>query len=182
MRALLGVDMQRLSGRVLTAREYGGDALLRCDAIFKNTLAAPDIARLLTPVFLSLMPGCVDPDYARLRNVIAACDEARGDISVAGMAEAACLSERQFLRLLRKYVGLSPKQFIRLRRFHSTIQDMQRQAAQDSSVDLLATVIRHGYYDLSHAALEFHDMGCVSPSQFRLLGIPLTDDFSVFFA
>jgi hypothetical protein len=31
-------------------------------------------------------------------------------------------------------------------------------------------------------AAEFQQMGCVSPKQFRMLGIPLTDDFSVFFA
>ena len=58
---------------------------------------------------------------------------------------------------------------------------MQQQAARGETIDLLGTVLRHGYYDLSHAALEFQQMGCVSPGQFRMLGIPLTGDFSVFF-
>ena len=98
------------------------------------------------------------------------------------MASIACLGERLFLRVFRNYVGIPPKQFVRLRRFHRTIQDMQQQAAQGGSIDLLATVLRHGYYDLSHAALEFQQMGCVSPGQFRMLGIPLSEDFSVFFA
>ena len=93
-----------------------------------------------------------------------------------------CLGERQFLRVFRNYVGIPPKQYVRLRRFHRAIQAMQIQAAQGKPIDLLATVLEHGYYDLSHAALEFQQMGCVSPGQFRMLGIPLTDDFSVFFA
>ena len=58
---------------------------------------------------------------------------------------------------------------------------MQQQASRGEAIDLLGTVLRHGYYDLSHAALEFQQMGCVSPGQFRMLGIPLTGDFSVFF-
>ena len=59
---------------------------------------------------------------------------------------------------------------------------MQQTAAAGKSIDLLAIALKHGYYDLSHMALEFQQMGCVSPSHFRMLGIPLTADFSVFFA
>ncbi|MBR4520805.1 MAG: AraC family transcriptional regulator, partial [Paludibacteraceae bacterium] len=80
-------------------------------------------------------------------------------------------------------VGIPPKQFVRLRRFHRALQDMQSAVSgQQSAIDLLGIALAHGYYDLSHMAAEFQQMGCVSPSQFRMLGIPLTDDFSVFFA
>ena len=90
--------------------------------------------------------------------------------------------ERQFLRVFKTYVGIPPKQFIRLRRFHRTIQQMQQIAHAGEPIDLLSIALTHGYYDLSHMALEFQQMGCVSPSHFRALGIPLSDDFSVFFA
>ena len=152
------------------------------DRIFKSTPKAEDIAPQLDAFFLGRIPVREDISYLRIRKVIAACDDAKGNISAAEMASVACLGERQFLRVFRQYVGVPPKQFIRLRRFHRTIQDMQQQAAQGKPIDLLATVLRHGYYDLSHAALEFQQMGCVSPGQFRMLGIPLTQDFSVFFA
>ena len=105
-----------------------------------------------------------------------------------GVARHGCVrraldrGERQFLRVSRSYVGSPPKQFIRLRRFHRTIQEMQRIAASDKPIDLMAVALNHGYYDLSHMALEFQQMGCVSPGQFRMLGIPLSEDFSVFFA
>ena len=98
------------------------------------------------------------------------------------MASVACLGERQFLRVFRTYVGIPPKQFIRLRRFHRTIQTMQQTAAKGQPIDLMTVALQHGYYDLSHMALEFQQMGCVSPSHFRMLGIPLTADFSIFFA
>lgn len=182
MHVLTEMDLQQLSGKVLTASEYGEDGLLQLDRIFKTTLRAEDIASQLDAFFLGRMPMKEDLNYTRVRKVIAACDEAKGNISAAEMASIACLGERQFLRVFRNYVGIPPKQFVRLRRFHRTIQDMQQQAAQGKSIDLLALVLRHGYYDLSHAAFEFQQMGCVSPGQFRMLGIPLSDDFSVFFA
>jgi AraC-like DNA-binding protein len=181
MHALLGVDMQRFAGQVLTALEYADEGLKNCDRIFKNTLRAEDIAPLLDAFFLGRLPHTEDLNYKRICDVVSVCDEARGAVTAAQMASAACLGERQFLRVFRRYVGIPPKQFLRLRRFHRTIQDMQLQAGQGRVIDLLATVLRHGYYDLSHAALEFQQMGCVSHGQFRMLGIPLTGDFSVFF-
>ena len=182
MHALLGIDMQQLVGQVMTSAEYGDEELMACDEMFKHTDDAAEIAMRLDEFLMSRLPQQTDLNYSRVCEVVAACDEARGAVAALHMAEAACLGERQFLRVFRQYVGATPKQFIRLRRFHRTIQDMQQQAAQGGSIDLLATVLRHGYYDLSHAAMEFQQMGCVSPGQFRMLGIPLTPDFSVFFA
>ena len=182
MHVLTVIDLQQLSGKVLTAHESGDEGLMHLDQIFRSSPNAEEIAPQLDAFFLGRIPQKTDVNYARLRKVIAACDEAKGNISAAEMASVACLGERQFLRVFRNYVGISPKQFVRLRRFHRTLQDMQLQASKGASIDLLATVMRHGYYDLSHAALEFQQMGCVSPGQFRMLGIPLTQDFSVFFA
>lgn len=182
MHALIHIDLQQLSGKVLTAKELGDEGLLQLDSIFRSTPKAEQIAPLIDAFFLGHLPHKEDANYTRLRKVINACDESKGNISAARMASVACLGERQFLRVFRTYVGIPPKQFIRLRRFHRTIQTMQQNAAVGKPIDLMAIALQHGYYDLSHLALEFQQMGCVSPSHFRMLGIPLTDDFSIFFA
>ena len=182
MYALLRIDLQQLAGKVLTAKEYGDEGLLQLDSIFKQAENAREIAQLIDAFFLGHLPHKEDANYARLRKVIAACDAAKGNISAAEMASVACLGERQFLRVFKTYVGIPPKQFIRLRRFHRTIQQMQHLAHAGKPIDLLSIALAHGYYDLSHMALEFQQMGCVSPSHFRALGIPLSEDFSVFFA
>lgn len=182
MHALFGCDMHLFAGQVIRAEEYHNETLTVCDQIFKQTARAEDIAQQLDTLLMGLLPHSIDVNYTRIRRVVRACDEVKGNITAAQMAATACLSERQFLRIFRQYVGITPKQFIRLRRFHRTIQDLQQQAAHNKDVDLLATVLRHGYYDLSHAALEFQQMGCVTPSHFRMLGITLTPDFSIFFA
>ena len=182
MHAMLHIDLQQLSGQVLTAKEFGDEGLLQLDHIFQSTPKAEHIAPLIDAFFLGHLPHTEDPNYTRLRRVIAACDEAKGNISAAEMASVACLGERQFLRVFRTYVGIPSKQFIRLRRFHRAIQTMQQNVAKGQPIDLMSIALQHGYYDLSHMALEFQQMGCVSPSHFRMLGIPLTADFSIFFA
>ncbi len=182
MHALLGIDLQQLSGQVLTAVEYGDEGLMQLDRIFKSTPKAEEIAPLLDAFFLGHLPHKEDTNYTRVRKVVAACDAVKGNMSALEMASVACLGERQFLRVFRTYVGIPPKQFVRLRRFHKALQAMQRQAATGKPIDLMSIALEHGYYDLSHMALEFQQMGCVSPSHFRMVGIPLTPDFSVFFA
>lgn len=182
MHALLDIDLQQLSGKVLTAEQYGDAGLMQLDRIFKNSPTAEEIAPLLDAFFLGCLPHKEDLNYVRLQKVIEACDAVKGGISASEMAGVACLGERQFLRVFRQYVGIAPKQFIRLRRFHKTIQEMQMKAHSGQTIDLMAVALNHGYYDLSHMALEFQQMGCVSPSHFRMLGIPLSADFSIFFA
>lgn len=182
MHALLDIDLQQLAGKVLTAVQYGDEGLLQLDRIFKQNETAEEIAPLLDAFFLGHLPHKEDINYVRLQKVIAACDAAKGAISASEMAGVACLGERQFLRVFRQYVGIAPKQFIRLRRFHKTIQEMQMRAHSGQTIDLISVAVNHGYYDLSHMALEFQQMGCVSPSHFRMLGIPLSTDFSIFFA
>ena len=184
MYALLGVDLQQLVGKVLTVKDYGDEGLLQLDSIFKRGETAEGIAMLLDAFFLGHLPHKEDVNYTRMRKVIEACDAAKGNITAAEMANVACLGERQFLRVFKTYVGIPPKQFVRLRRFHKTIQHMQEESRkrEQKPIDLMSIALAHGYYDLSHMALEFQQMGCVSPSHFRMLGIPLSDDFSVFFA
>lgn len=182
MHALLGIDLQQLEGQVMTAKEYGDAGLMQLDTIFKQKEKAQEIAPLIDAFFLGHLPHQENMNYTRLQKVIRACDAAKGNISAAEMASIACLGERQFLRVFKQYVGIPPKQFVRLRRFHRTIQHMQQTAAAGKPIDLMGIALDHGYYDLSHMAMEFQQMGCVSPSHFRMLGIPLSDNFSVFFA
>ena len=187
MYALLRIDLQQLAGKVLTAKEYGDEGLLQLDSIFKQAENARENAQLMDAFFLGHLPHRENVNYTRLRKVISACDEEKGNISAAQMASVACLGERQFLRVFKTYVGIPPKQFIRLRRFHRTIQQMQEESRKSKekgqkNIDLMSIALEHGYYDLSHMAMEFQQMGCVSPSHFRALGIPLSDDFSIFFA
>ena len=54
--ALLGIDLQQLAGKVLTAKEYGDEGLQQLDSIFKRVEKAEEIAMLLDAFFLGHLP------------------------------------------------------------------------------------------------------------------------------
>lgn len=107
-------------------------------------------------------------------------EEVQGAISVQDLVLQAHLCERQLRRMFQNTVGMSPKDFIRMQRFHGVIQHLYTQAAS-GEVDYLSVALQHGYTDLSHMAADFRHFGCTTPSRFQALGIPISADFSYFF-
>lgn len=81
-------------------------------------------------------------------------------MSVAALAEAVNLSERQFGRVFRQIVGLSPKQFARIARLNRVL-DSPDYTVHGLSLEQLA--IRHGYHDPSHLVHEFQELAGMSP-------------------
>lgn len=181
MRALLGYDMHELKGQVVSTQMMHDLSLSEMGHRLKEEDGPESCLTLLNGFFLGRLQPKLVVNEPIIRKVVSALDESHGMLSVQGMCEVACMSERQFRRIFSEYVGLSPKEFVRLRRFHMALQHMQRLAAQGREVDPLEVAIRFGYYDLSHMAADFRAMGCTTPMQFRKLGIVLKENFSLFF-
>ena len=81
--------------------------------------------------------------------------------SIDGMAKQIGLTTRQLNRLFNKYVGISPKSFNRILRFHRAYQALKFQSPEDYtsfSLDL-------GYYDQSHFINDFRAFTGTSPTQ-----------------
>jgi AraC-like DNA-binding protein len=87
--------------------------------------------------------------------------------SSAAIAEQAGLSQRRFIQLFRDEVGLSPKLFCRIRRFHDTIAEIGRQ----DDVDWLGIAETNGYFDQAHFNHEFREFCGLTPSQYLKLRI-----------
>lgn len=123
-----------------------------------------------------------DPDRLRaIQKTVEAAEQSHCQLSVAEMSAIACLSERQFSRCFRTYVGLTPKEFLRMLRWQMTLRHLQQMVRNDQPIDYHEIALHMGYYDMSHMAMEFRSIGCTSPANFRQLGLPLTEDFTTFF-
>ncbi|MEZ4237422.1 MAG: helix-turn-helix domain-containing protein [Myxococcota bacterium] len=77
-----------------------------------------------------------------------------GGASIAAVAAAVGLGERQLERLFRERVGLSPKRFARIAR-------VQRAVAAPAG--LAEVAVRHGFADASHVVREFRALCGVTP-------------------
>lgn len=98
-----------------------------------------------------------------VRRAVLAIVAARGDASVAGIAAGIGLGERQLQRRFREAVGLTPKQFARIRRLRETAAGV----LEPGSHGWAARAADFGYADQSHLIHEFSQLTGLTPVAFE---------------
>jgi len=124
-----------------------------------HTLVAPQWAYPLTAFFVRRKVEQVHFD----RISYAAKQLGQRQVSVSALAHEVNLSDRQFGRVFRQLVGLSPKQFSRIARLNRVL------ASPDDylyRMTLEHLAIRHGYHDPSHLVREFQELVGMSPVEY----------------
>jgi AraC-like DNA-binding protein len=81
---------------------------------------------------------------------------------IADLADAAGVSQRHLVEKFRAEVGMAPKLFARVRRFHEAVRALHGRAQVDWA-DLAAAL---GYYDQAHLIAEFRQFCGMSPSAY----------------
>ena len=94
------------------------------------------------------------------------------------LASTACLSQKQFTRVFNKYVGMNPKSYLRLLRFHKALMMIQHENSSPSGDNKMGIAWQCGYYDLAHMISDFRDICGYSPSELIASGAKLTEAFS----
>lgn len=104
--------------------------------------------------------------------------------SPADLASTACLSQKQFTRVFNKYVGMNPKAYLRLLRFHKTLQMLSDKRSQERyHLSTLTDIAWNcGYYDLAHMISDFRDICGYSPSELINSDVELTETFGQHFS
>jgi len=137
------------------------------------------VGRELSAEFLRSGPCCLDPYKwidaldatlsARLRGheldplIVRALDEAAvcaGMLRVVALSQAVGMSPRHLRRVFRCWVGLSPKQALRILRFQSTLRQFALRSDRTA-----ATAASAGYFDQSHLARESARLAQATPGR-----------------
>jgi AraC-like DNA-binding protein len=84
-------------------------------------------------------------------------------INVSALAQEVNLSDRQFGRVFRQLIGLSPKQFSRIARLNRVLRSSNHQVY---GLTLEQLAIGHGYHDPSHLVREFQELAGMSPEEY----------------
>lgn len=157
---LLGAAPEGLFEQVVPAR----DAAPRVHQAMQSDLAACESAedawRVFAEAILRWMPGmpAVDDAVARAVRVI---EESAGAMPVGELASAVSFSERQLQRRFQRAVGLTPKQFSRIRRFRSCVANMIREDPEAWGT----VAVRFGYSDQAHLTREFSELSGLPPTE-----------------
>lgn len=101
-----------------------------------------------------------EPEDALVRRAVRALDSPHRGASVGEACEALGLSNRHVIELFRRHVGVAPKTFARVRRFHRALAALGRgQPRADLAAEL-------GFADQAHFGNEFRRLAGVTPGQF----------------
>lgn len=89
------------------------------------------------------------------------------------LANAACLSNRQYERVFRYTVGMNPKEYSRIVRFQKAMWLMQR-----GETNFAAIAAECGYSDQSHLIRNFKELSGHTPELLLKQHIPYSDMFT----
>jgi len=126
-----------------------------------------DVVQPIDDLFDDLMKDSQNRKLARfsaIRTVQALFERSPKDTDVGSVASAVGQSARTIQRKVKAMTGLSPKQFLEVRRFESTVRAIMKRGVKLSEV-----AGRLGYADQSHLTRDFRKHAGVSPTAFQRL-------------
>ncbi len=113
-------------------------------------------------------------DFKRINHCIEKINQKKGLITLKELATESFLCQKQFNRKFSDFVGLNPKQFLRIIRFQHAIFSYQN----NPSVNFTELAYTCGYFDQSHFIHEFKTFTGLTPTELFKSCQPYSDYFS----
>lgn len=155
--AALGVPASALAGRIVALDELWGVGrtrrLLDQVAATRTTVEA---ARIVEAALAQPVGGLRDASRTDLAR---RASELLATASVGDVADELGVSERHLRRVFRAAVGVGPKTFAKLARFHRAL----RRGAESRRPSWASIAASAGYYDQAHLIDEFRAIAGVTP-------------------
>lgn len=92
---------------------------------------------------------------------------------IKGLADVACLSEKQFCRIFSENIGTTPKEFLRIIRLQRTLSILQH----NPKIGFAQLSYECGYTDQSHMIKEFKLFSGYTPKEYLKPYEPVSDYF-----
>jgi AraC-like DNA-binding protein len=165
--AVLGVPAGELAGRIVALEDLWGDAATRRlydqlassrDTIDAAAIIEGAIAERLAIADKRRDHSSLVRDFPGSHLALDAADRL-ASANVKAVAIDLGVSERHLRRLFREGIGVSPKAFAKLTRFHRAL----RAAQEDSGASWASIAAATGYYDQAHLIAEFRAIAGVTP-------------------
>lgn len=171
VRVFFDLPMNEIHNLRLTA----GDLEDRELGVLENSLASTEGDRmcilLIEQFLLKRLTRFAEYNLKRIETAIGLIDSGQTDITL--LADAVCLSRKQFNRIFSEYVGANPKEFARTIRLQRALHILEIQP----QISLTALAYECGYYDQSHLIKEFKTFSGYTPTEYLAICPPHSDYF-----
>lgn len=158
-----------LFGRMLTPQEMDDIGLMELEEQVHSDPSLFSNIDNLNRFFISRLKswGTIPKNLLRIK---ASLQTSTMPYTATSLAESACLSTKQYRRLFTEFVGMNPKQYLRLQRIQRAVSDLflgNQSIIDRATTDetLMKKAWRNGYYDLPHMDADFRDILGVSPRE-----------------
>lgn len=173
-KAFFDMPVYELSDLIVSGDDLNIASLKELENKILNTIDDNSCIQLIESFLISRLNPFKEYNYKRMVmavNTINLCDS---KLSVSHLAETICLSKKQFQRIFNEYVGATPKEFMRIIRFHKALYTLQNNPTMNFTV----LAYQCGYYDQAHMTNEFKLFSGYTPSQYLAICDPHSDYFS----
>lgn len=156
--AVLGISACAIAGRVVELDDLWEAAAVR--RLYDRLASARDTvaaAAVLERALTERFPGAARQS-ARVQLALDAAARLTS-AKVNTVATALGVSERHLRRVFRETLGVSPKEFAQLERFHLAL----REARKGAGASWASIAVGAGYYDQAHLIAEFRAISGVTP-------------------
>jgi AraC-like DNA-binding protein len=159
--AFFELPLDELRNRVVDLESLwdGGARSLRDQLLEAPTPSAK--FRILEDALLARWRG-VASRHRAVRHALECFIHEPETVTVAQMTVEIGLSARRFIQVFTAQVGMTPKVFCRVRRFHRVLNEIQR----TRQVVWADVALRCGYYDQAHFINDFREFCGVTPSDY----------------
>jgi AraC-like DNA-binding protein len=155
---VLGVPASELTGRIITLEDLWGGVATR--QLFDRLAHAPDPIAAAAIVDRAIAGRLAAAGWRQSGAQLArAAADRLATASVNAVASDLGISERHLRRVFRETVGVGPKAFAQLARFHRAL----RAARQERQPSWANIAVAAGYYDQAHLIAEFRAIAGVTP-------------------
>lgn len=174
-RLFFGMPMSEINGLQVDINDLGDIQLEDLEKSLADTTLNQTCVLLIEQFLTKRMEQIAHlPEY-NLKRIGAAIKLINSNqTEVNSLAEASCLSYKQFSRIFTEYIGAKPKDFLRIIRFQRALFFLQT-SPQTPLAQLAAEC---GYYDQSHLIKEFRTLSGYTPVEYVSVCAPFSDYFS----
>lgn len=172
VRAFFNLPIIKTYNQRLTAGDLGDKEWSILESSLTSTEDDPMCVLLIEQFLLKRLTRLGKCNWNRVEAAIRLINSGQTDVAV--LADAACLSQKQFNRIFSEYVGSNPKAFARTIRFQKALHLLQTQP----QISFTALTYECGYFDQSHLIKDFKALSGYTPTEYMAICRPHSDYFS----
>ena len=148
-------------------------ALCELSRRIENTDTLEISIELIEKLLLSRLLSENNYNISRLAAVIQHINNS-AQTNIKALADISCLSEKQFSRIFSEYIGIAPKDFLRIIRLQRTLSVLQH----NPGISFAQLSYECGFTDQSHMIKEFKLFSGYTPKEYLNRYAPISDYFS----